>query len=105
MVLLCAGNWIFRHLKKFLEKSQKIHTPEGARSQKWGQRAARGPPGALLARPHPWLRQLAAWVTPTASGALPRILFIPVTGKLQNRSHFSRTLRGAPPPSVLPREV
>src|SRR4051812_33398300 len=42
MVLLCAGKWIFGHLKKFPEKYQKIHAPEGARSQRGGQRAARG---------------------------------------------------------------
>ena len=43
MVLFCAGKWIFGHLRKLPEKLKKIHAPEGARSQKWGQRAVRGP--------------------------------------------------------------
>ena len=36
MVLLCAGIWIFRCPRKFQEKSQKIHAPEGPLCQKWG---------------------------------------------------------------------
>src|ERR1041385_5688393 len=50
-VLLCAGKWIFGRLRKFPEKTQKIHAPEGARCQKWDQREAKGAPGAPLARP------------------------------------------------------
>src|ERR1041385_8027710 len=50
MVLLCAGKWIFGHLGKFPEKTQKIHAPEGPLCQKWDHRAAkwgpRRPPGA-----------------------------------------------------------
>src|SRR6187401_2018752 len=46
MVYLCAGKRIFRYLRKIHEKSQKIHAPEGTRSQKWGQRGARRPVGA-----------------------------------------------------------
>src|ERR1041385_3855391 len=46
MVYLCAGKWIFRRPRKFPEKYQKIHAPEGARSQKWDQRGALGAPGA-----------------------------------------------------------
>ena len=57
MVLLCAGKRIFRYLRKIHEKSQKIHAPEGTRSQKWGQRGARGCPGALWVRPHPGPRR------------------------------------------------
>src|SRR3954470_19455902 len=51
MVLLCAGKWIFRHPRKFPEKYQKIHAPDGARSQKWDQKGALGAPGTPLARP------------------------------------------------------
>src|ERR1041385_1028174 len=51
LVYLCAGKWIFRRPRKFLENYQKIHAPEEARSQKWDQRGALGAPGALLARP------------------------------------------------------
>ena len=46
------------------ENSQKIHAPEGARSQKWDQRGAKGAPGA------PWSGQgwgHALWPT----GGLP----------------------------------
>src|ERR1041385_4288949 len=88
MVLLCAGKWIFGRLRKFQEKYQKINTPEGARSQKWDQRGARGDPGV---GPHP----LAAWGPPPSSGALPGLLFIPVTRKPQNRSRFPSFRRGA----------
>src|SRR3954462_15789329 len=86
MVLLCAVLWIFRCLRKFQEKSQKIHAPEGSMCQKWGQSAARGAPGALLARPHPWPRQEAAWEGPPPFVSLLRLLFIPVARKPQNRS-------------------
>src|ERR1041385_1324372 len=68
MVLLCAGKWIFRRLRKFPEKYQKIHTPEGARSQKWDQRASKGAPGA------PWQGQgwgRALW----PPGGLPLLWF------------------------------
>src|ERR1041385_6033069 len=51
MVLLCVGKWIFGRLRKFPEKTQKIHAPEGLLCQKWDQRAAKGAPGAPLARP------------------------------------------------------
>src|ERR1041385_8343906 len=50
MVLLCAGKWIFGRSKKFAEKYQKIHAPEGARSQKWDHRGVLEAPGAPLAR-------------------------------------------------------
>src|SRR3954465_15357982 len=71
MVLLCAGKWIFRYLRQFQENSRKIHAPEASTSQKWGQRGARGAPGALLAWPPPWSRREAAWGAPTSSSALP----------------------------------
>ena len=95
MVYLCAGKRIFRYLRKFQEKSQKIHAPGGPLCQKRGQRAARGAPGALLARPHPWRRQEAAWEGPPPSDALPWLLFIPVARKPQKRSRFSSFRRGA----------
>src|SRR4051812_31101504 len=47
MVLLCPGKWIFRSSRKFPEKYQKIHAPEGARSQKWDQRGVLGPQAPL----------------------------------------------------------
>ena len=50
MVLLCAGKWIFRRSGKLPEKYQKIHAPEGAKSQKWDQRGALGSPGAPSGR-------------------------------------------------------
>ena len=53
MFYLCAGKRIFNYLRKIHEKSRKIHAPEETRYQKWGQRGARGCPGALWARP-PW---------------------------------------------------
>src|ERR1041385_872513 len=97
MVLLCAEKWIFGHLRKFPEKYQKIHAPEGARSQKGGPKrpagAARGgaaPSGRLGASP--------------SSGALPRLLFIPVTEKPRNRSRFPILVAEPLPPSVLLRE-
>src|SRR4051812_1039568 len=95
MVLLCAGKSIFRYLGKFQENSGKIHAPEASTSQKWGQREATGDPGALLARPPPWPGQEAAWGPPPSSGALPRLVFIPVMGKPQNRSRFLSFHRGA----------
>ena len=51
MVYLCVGKRIFKHLRKIHEKSRKIHAPEETKCQKWGQRGARGCPGALWARP------------------------------------------------------
>ena len=67
MVLLCAGKRIFRYLRKIHEKSQKIHAPEGTRSQKRDQGGQGGPrrpggaaqplaaPGGRLGGPHlPW---------------------------------------------------
>ena len=54
MVYLCAGKRIFKHLRKIHEKSRKIHAPEETKCQKWGQRGARGCPGALWAPPPPW---------------------------------------------------
>src|SRR4051812_25848337 len=95
MVYLCAGKWIFRRPRKFPENSQKMHAPEGARSQKWDQRRALGAPGAPLARPGVGPRHLASWVAPPSSGALPILLFIPVTRKPQNRSRFPSFRRGA----------
>ena len=95
MVLLCAGKWIFRYLRKFRENSQKIHALEASTSQKWGQRGATGAPSTWLARPHPWSRRGPAWEASTSSRALPRLLFILVTGKPQNRSRFSSFRRGA----------
>src|SRR4051812_30814220 len=41
MVLLCAGIWVFTCLRKFQEKSRKIHAPGRTQSQK----GARGQPG------------------------------------------------------------
>src|SRR3954468_17510044 len=38
MVLLCAGKWIFKYLRKFRENSQKIHAAEASTRQKWDQR-------------------------------------------------------------------
>ena len=91
IVFLCAGIWIFRCLRKFQEKSEKIHVPEGT----LGQRGARGALGALLVRPPPWSRREAAWGGPTPSGALPGPLFLPVTEKCQNISLFSYLCCGA----------
>src|ERR1041385_5738501 len=87
--------------KKKTTQTQKIHAPEGPIYQKWGQRAARGAPGALLARSHPWPRQEAAWEGRPPSGALLRLLFIPVARKPQNRSRFPNLIAEPPPPSVL----
>src|ERR1041385_3243589 len=95
MVLLCAGKWIFRRLRKFQENSQKIHPPEGPLCHKWDQRAAKGAPGAPLARPGVGPHPLAAWGPPPSSGSLSRLLFIPVTEKPRNRSHFPNSRRGA----------
>src|ERR1041385_6918000 len=77
------------------ENSQKIHAPEGARSQKWDQRGAQGAAGAPLARPGVGPRPLATWGPPPSSGALRGILFIPVMRKPQNRSRFPNSRRGA----------
>src|ERR1041385_1514705 len=71
MVILCAGKWIFGRPRKFPEKYQKIHAPEGARCQKWDQRGVLGAPGAPLARPGVGPRPLAAWGPPPSSRALP----------------------------------
>src|SRR3954467_15774010 len=95
MVLLCAGKQIFRYLRKFHEKLQKIHAPEGTRSQKRGQRRAKGGPGALVARPSPWPRRGVAWVGPTSPGALLRLVFYLVTKKPQIRSLSPSFRRGA----------
>src|SRR3954468_17551182 len=95
MVLLCAEKWIFRYLGKVYGKSQKIHAPEGNQYQKKGQKGAKGGPGALLARPSPWPRRGVAWVAPTSSAALPRLVFYLVTEKSQIRSHPSSFHRGA----------
>ena len=95
MVYLCAGKRIFRYLRKIHEKSQKIHAPEGPLCQKMGQRAARGGPGALPRRPHPWPRREAAWEGPPPSGALLWLVFILVTRKPQIRSRFPSFRRGA----------
>src|SRR3954471_17134818 len=94
-VLLCAGKWIFRYLRKYHEKSQKIHAPEGTRSLKRSQRGAKGGPGALVARPSPWPRRGVAWVGPTSPGALLRPVFYLVTEKPQIRSSFPSFRRGA----------
>ena len=91
MVLLCAGLWIFRCVGKFPENSQEIHTPEASTRRKWGQRAARGAPGALLARPTPWPRRGAFWGGPTPPGALLGPLFLPVTRKFQKKTFFRST--------------
>src|SRR3954467_10877786 len=65
MVFLCAGIWIFRCLGKFQEKSQKIHAPGGTLSQKWGQRAARGPQAPCWCGPTPGrARRPPGWVLP-----------------------------------------
>jgi hypothetical protein len=69
-----------------------------------GQRGATRAPGALVARPPPRPRQEAAWVGPTPSGALPWLLFLPVTEKSQIRSPFANSRRGAAATSVLLRE-
>src|ERR1041385_8291395 len=53
MVLLCAGKWIFRRLRKFQENSQKIHAPEASTSQKWGQRGPEGPQAPCWRGPTP----------------------------------------------------
>src|SRR4051812_9664416 len=95
MVLLCGGKRIFRYLGKFYEKSQKIHAPEGNQDQKKGQRGAKGGPGALMARPSPWPRRGVAWVCPTSSAALPRLVFYLVTEKSQIRSPFPSFRCGA----------
>src|SRR3954470_16717411 len=95
MVLLCAGKRIFKNLGKFHEKSQKIHAPEGNQYQKKGQRGAKGGPGALVARPSPWPCRGVAWVGPTSSAALPRLVFYLVTGKSQMRTLSPSFRRGA----------
>src|ERR1041385_1906222 len=81
------------------ENSQKItrkstHPKEpgarsGTRGETWGPQA---PP---LAWPGVRPRPLAAWAAPPSSGALPRLLFIPVTRKPQNKSRFPSFRRGA----------
>ena len=103
MVFLCAGKRIFKYLRKIHEKSQKIHAPEGTRSQKWGQRGARGCPGALWAPPWaapggrlggahtPWCPTLARIFPPDAKKPRSEVL-----------SQFF--VAEPPPPSVLPRE-
>ena len=95
MVYLCAGRWIFKHLSKIHEKSQKIHAPEGTKCQKWGQRGARGCPGALWAPPPPGPRWGGAWVGPTPPGALLYPVFLLPTQKPQIRSSFAVFHRGA----------
>ena len=95
MVLLCAGKRIFRYLRKIHEKSQKIHAPEGTRSQKRGQR---GPGGAQApcGRPNPpGPRRGVAWVGPTPPGALLCLVFLLPTQKPQIRSSFAVFRRGA----------
>ena len=94
MVYLCAGKRIFKHLRKIHEKSRKIHAPEETKCQKWGQRGARGCPGALWARP-PRPRRGGAWVGPTPPGALLRLVFLLPTQKPQIRSSFAVFRRGA----------
>src|SRR3954466_13187410 len=94
MVLLCAGKWIFGCLRKFQEKSQKIHAPEGPLCQKWDQWAAKGAPGSPLARLEVGSCPLAPWGPPPSSGSLSKPLFIPVTEKSRNRSRFSNQRRG-----------
>src|SRR4051812_34123570 len=91
MVLLCAGIWIFRCVKKFQENHRKS-THQKVPCAKSG---ARGAPSALLARPTPWSRREAAWGGPTHSGALPGPLFLAVAEKPQNRGRFSNLCRGA----------
>ena len=97
MVFLCAGIWISKYLRKFLEKSQKIHAPEVVLGHKWGQRGPRRPAGAAT----PWLCREAAWGGPTPFGALPSPLFLPIAEKPQNRSLFPIYVAEPPPPSVL----
>ena len=87
MVYLCPGKRIFKYLRKIHEKSEKIHAPEGTKCQKWGQRGARGCPGALWARP-PGPRRGVAWVGPTPPGALLCLVFLLTTRKPQIRSSF-----------------
>ena len=95
MVLLCAGKWIFRCLRKFQEKSQKIHAPEGPLCQKWCQRGPEAPQASCWRGPTPGRSGRPPGGAPTSSGALPRLLFIPVARKPQNRSRFSNSRRGA----------
>ena len=75
MVLLCAGKRIFKYLRKIHEKSQKIHAPEGTRSQKRGQRGARGPQAPWWRGPPPGRAGGVAWVGPTSPGALLWLVF------------------------------
>src|SRR4051812_15482397 len=91
-----------------LEKSRKnilkISAPEASTRLKWGHRAARGVPGALLARPplgraggppgmvpHPLVPYLAP-------------CFNPRRGNYETEATFSIYAAESPPPSVLPRE-
>ena len=69
-----------------------------------GQRGVTRPPGALVAWPAPWPRHEAAWVGATSPGALPWLLFLPVTEKSQKRSRFANSRRGAAATSVLLQE-
>src|SRR4051812_27767317 len=94
MVLLCAGKRIFRCLRKFQEKSQKIHARKDLYTRS-GAKGQPGAPGALLARPHPWSRQEAAWEGPPSPGSLLCPLFITVARKPQNRSHFPNSRCGS----------
>ena len=94
MVYLCAGKWIFRRPKKFSENTRKSTHPEepnarsGTRGELWGPQA---PPW----RGQGWGRALRPPGLLPPSGALPTLLFIPVTRKPQNRSRFPSFRRGA----------
>ena len=99
MVLLCAGKWIFRCLRKFQEKSQKIHAPKGPLCQKWGQRAARGPQAPCWRGPTPGRAGGAAWGAPTSSGALLGLLFILPSRKPWFQNPFLQKQFRSPPPS------
>src|SRR4051812_12158693 len=69
-------------------KNHKKSTHPKDHCARSGPRGQPGGPGTLLARPHPWPRQEAAWKGPPPSGALIHLVFIPVARKPQNRSHF-----------------
>src|ERR1043165_2886332 len=100
MVFLCAGLWIFRCLRKFQEKSQKIHEPEGSLSQKGGQRGPKSP--AEAATP------MAATGGRLGRGVPPSLVpyvapyFYPSRRNARTEVLFPIYIAEPPPPSILP---